>query len=187
MTMTYACLQQQVFSKGDYKIVPFRQQDLMDIKSWRNEQIQYLRQKEPLTDGMQQHYYQSTILPSFTEKEPRQILFSFLDREMCIGYGGIVHIDWLAQRGEVSFLLDTQHTENQEQYHEEFSIFLQLIKQAAFEDLKFHRLFTETYNIRPQHIATLEQQGFVFEGNLREHVFIHDRFVDSLIHGCIAP
>lgn len=183
MTTAYACLKNQVFSNEPYQIVPIRYEDLFAIKSWRNDQMTILRQNEVLTDGMQQKYYDNFLKPSFSEKHPKQILFSYLKNNTCIGYGGIVHIDWSSQRGELSFLLDTKKAADPNIYSHDFGIFLELIKRVAFEDLKFHRLFTETFDIRPLHILVLEKHGFVYEGRMRDHVFIENHYVDSLLHG----
>jgi len=62
---------------------------------------------------------------------------------------------------------------------------LTLIKAVAFDYLKFNRLFTETFNIRQFHISTLESNGFIREGVLKEHVIINGKYVDSIFHGCL--
>ena len=66
-----------------------------------------------------------------------------------------------------------------------FSIFLKMLKKICIEELNFHRLFTETYDIRPEYIAVLESHGFRFEGRMVDHVKIEGQFYDSLIHGLI--
>jgi RimJ/RimL family protein N-acetyltransferase len=183
--MNYNCLNQQSFSHHSYQLIPIRLQDMQEIKNWRNEQMRVLRQKEPLTDEMQKQYYQFILLPAFSLNQPDQILFSFLIEERCIGYGGLVHIDWISQRAEISFLLATERSKDSVQYRQDFAIFLHLIKMAAFQTLQFHRIYTETFDIRPVHLSVLEQNGFIFEGRMREHVWIENQFVDSLIHGCL--
>jgi len=153
---------------------------------WRNAQLKVLRQREPLTPEKQERYYQGVILPSFAEKTPRQILFSYLHKEELIGYGGLVHISWEDRRAEVSFLVDPDRVGDSSIYSQDFSLYLSLIKQAAFQHLGFMRVFTETYDIRPHHISILESSGFQLEGRLKAHVWIDGKPVDSLIHGCVA-
>ena len=162
--MEYACLQQNSYALLPYEIEPLRERDILAIKHWRNEQISLLRQLAPLTDEEQHRYYQTVILPSSQEKHPSQILFSLLCNRQCIGYGGIVHIDWAALRGEVSFLVATPRSLDANQYRRDFSHFLRLLKKVAFDALHLHRLFSETYDIRPIHIEILESEGFVYEG-----------------------
>lgn len=183
--MDYACLKNQAFFSGDYSIVPIRYEDMFSIMDWRNDQIRYLRQAAPLTHEQQEKYYQEFLVPSFSEKQPKQVLVSFLYKGKCIGYGGIVHIDWVSRRGEVSFLIETKRSVDPELYRQDFKAFLELIKRLAFEGLHFHRLHGETYDIRPLHIEILESMGFVLEGRMKDHVFVDGRYVDALIHGCL--
>lgn len=184
--MNYRCLKQQQFELDRYTLVPIREQDMEAIRVWRNSQLRYLRQEEPLTVEQQKKYYQSVLLPSFDEKEPKQILMSLLYRGECIGYGGIVHIHWIDRRGEVSFLVETERSRNAEVYTRDFTHFLSLIKRVGFEDIHLHRLQTETYAIRSVlHTQILESEGFVREGCMKEHVWIEGHFVDTIFHGCV--
>lgn len=183
--MNYACLQKQQFETPPYQIIPIRYEDIFLIKEWRNEQMDILRQDVLLTDAMQEAYYEKTIFPSFALPRPDQILFSYLKNHQFIGYGGIVHIDWEAKQGEVSFLVDTMRTKIAADYEADFSSFLKLIKEAAFNDLHFHRLYTETFDIRPLHIATLEKSGFLLEKRMKNWVTINEKPTDALIHGCV--
>jgi RimJ/RimL family protein N-acetyltransferase len=168
---------------GEYRLIPLREQDIFNIKEWRNSQLDILRQNHLMTDEEQENYYKNRIKPTFSDPAPEQILFSLLLKNQCIGYGGITNIDWDSKRGELSFLLNPASTADSSLYEKEFSIFITLIKKMAFQGLQLNRIFTETYDIRPFHIAILEKNGFVFEGRLHQHVLIDGRFVDSLIHG----
>lgn len=153
------------------------------IRKWRNAQIDILRQQHPLTEEQQEQYYTNVVTALFPQKMPPQILFSFLKDDNCIGYGGIVHIDWVARRGEISFLINPDLMPN---YPTIFNRFYTLIQHVAFHDLKFHRLFTETFAFRTDHMALIEKLGFKLEGHLREHIFKRGRWYDSIIHGILA-
>jgi len=183
--MGYKIFKKEQYSSGDYSIVSYREKDLMDIMKWRNEQINILRQKRPLTEKAQKNYFKDAILSTFNQAEPPTMLFSFLKKRRCIGYGGFVYIDWEAGRAEVSFLLDTGRAKDAKKYSRDFEVFLTIMKQIAFIELKLNRLFTETYDTRPLHIAVLEQNGFAFEGRMREHVKINGKYADSLIHAIL--
>jgi RimJ/RimL family protein N-acetyltransferase len=183
--MKYRCLNQQNFGEENYQIVPIRREDMGLIKQWRNEQIDILRQSRELSDEDQSKYWKVVIAPGFQEQNPKQLLFSFLHKGKCIGYGGLTHIDWDAKRGEVSFLLETRRTKDEKSYQIEFLVFLELLKRAAFGDLNFHRIFAETFNVRSVHLATLEHFGFKYEGTLKDHVRVRGEYCDSLIHGLI--
>lgn len=179
----YRCLSRQAFSQGSYQILSLRKEDIFLIKDWRNEQIDVLRQKSPLTDDDQLDYYNNVIHNTFEQRQPTMILFSYLEGGKCIGYGGLTNIVWEHQRAEISFLIETSRVGNDELYERDFFNFLQLMKQVALADLGLNRLFTETFDIRPFHISILEKSGFRLEGRLKQHVKIAGQFVDSLMHG----
>lgn len=184
-TMGYTCLQRDHYQYGDYTLTSLREQDILLIKEWRNDQIDILRQKEPLTDAQQINYYETVVRPAMDAEEPSDILFSYLHQGECVGYGGLTHIDWTNRRAEISFLLATERNVDLDLYKREFTIFLKLIKQIAFVELGLNRLFTETYDVRPYVLEVLENSGFVPEGRLREHVVINGKCIDSVLHGCL--
>lgn len=183
--MSYRCLKRSEWQEGGYITVPLREEDMSLLKEWRNEQKDVLRQNHVLTDEDQRRYYRDVVRPSFEQAEPRNVLFSLLTEDRCIGYGGLTSMDWYSKRAEISFLVDTKRTEDAIGYRRDFTAFLTLMKNVAFIDLHFHRLFTETFDIRPLHISILEENGFLPEGRMREHVRIGGRYVDSLLHGCL--
>lgn len=178
-------LSQKIYEQGKYSLLPLRHEDILKIMQWRNDQIDILRQKKPLTTSDQENYFKNIVSPTFDEEEPKIILFSFLRDGECVGYGGLVYIDWEFQRAEVSFLVDSERVKDDLTYREDHLNFLELIKEVAFGDLGFNRLFTETYDNRPLHISDLEESGFKLEGRMREHVRIKEEYVDSLIHGTL--
>ena len=179
----YRCLSEPVYWNNNYCLTTIRYQDIMLIKKWRNEQIKVLRQNRFLTDEEQENYYRNIIIPSLKSESPPIILFSYLFRDTCIGYGGLTNIEWHSRRAEISFLLDTKFAFDVLKYNECFKTFLALIKKVAFEDLNLNRLYTETYDLRPYHITILEESGFILEGRLRQHVRVGNDYIDSLIHG----
>jgi carbamoyl-phosphate synthase large subunit len=68
-------------------------------------------------------------------------------------------------------------------YRRDFQHFLGLMKYVVFEDLQFQRIHGETWDIRPLHVAILEDQGFQCEGRLRRHCLINGKPTDALMHG----
>jgi RimJ/RimL family protein N-acetyltransferase len=171
---------QQEFVEEPNRLVPLRRGDMRAIMQWRNDQIDFLRQDRPLTDEDQERYWDK-VRAGFKEYNPEEILFSLLQDDKCIGYGGLTRINWGASHGEVSFLLETDNSD----YEENFTFFLKQLKVVAFNNLRFHRIYTETYAIRPEHVAILEKQGFFLEGRMREHARVQGKWVDALIHGCL--
>lgn len=185
--MRYIQLAQDLFSEGPYKVTTIRKQDMLVIKQWRNEQMAVLRQANVLADEDQLQYYANIVEPSFSDSKTRIMLFSYFLNDELIGYGGLTNIDWVNQRAEISYLVDTERCSeaNQDQYIQDFSSFLGLMQRVAFGELGIHRLYTETFDIRPLHIAALQNNGFLLEGRMKDHVLMDGRYVDSIIHGCI--
>lgn len=183
--MSYIHLPSAKYTQGNYSVVSYRQEDLVLIKNWRNEQMDVLRQNRVLTDEDQRGYYERYIVPSFTDRTTKIMLFSLLHDGICIGYGGLTNIHWTDSHVELSFLVDPVRAADAATYTDDFTHFLELMKHIAFEELGFNRIFTETYDIRPLHVRILEQSGFKLEGRMREHVRINGIFTDSLIHGFI--
>lgn len=181
--MSYRCLTKQNFTQGDFELSAIKKDHIMQIRQWRNEQMSLLRQKNEISEIEQLNYFEKNVWPTFKLERPTQILFSFFNSGQLVGYGGLVHISWEDLRAEVSFLLDTAIGANPQVYATYFANYLKLIKEVTFENLGFNRLFTETYDIRPLHIAILENNGFIMEGRMRQNNIIAKQAVDSLIHG----
>ncbi|WP_201981854.1 GNAT family N-acetyltransferase [Hymenobacter rubidus] len=184
---TYRPLSQAEYRWNNYQLIPIRYEDREPIRAWRNAQLQVLRQAEPLTAEQQDAYFQRVVLPLFEQEKPGQLLFSLLHNGELIAYGGLVHLSWPDLRAEVSFLVDPARAADAATYRQDFRAYLRLLGQVAFEGLKFNRLFTETYDIRPAHVAILEAAGFRLEGRLRQHIQLAPgTFADSLMHGQLA-
>lgn len=184
--MNYRCLKKNCFKDNEgYQIIPVRQQDIENIRIWRNAQMDVLRQKEIITREGQEYYYQNNVWPTFELEKPSQILFSFLLHETCIGYGGFVYLDWENSRSEISFLVDPARASDPVIYNQDFLHFLKLLFQIAVDHLHLHRLFTETFAFRASTLTVLEKCGFKREGILREHVYKNGQWVNSLMHGLL--
>jgi Acetyltransferase (GNAT) domain len=182
MISKYKCLKKNRYTIDGYLVLPLRNEDLFLIKEWRNKQIDILRQNGLLTDEDQRNYYDKTILSGFNTTRPQEILFSFLKDGKCIGYGGLVHIDWISNKAEISFLLDNNRIKNDVLYEKDFSIFLAIIKKVSFSDIELSKIYTETYDIRDHHISILEISGFKLVNTIKKNILIQDIYVDSLIH-----
>jgi RimJ/RimL family protein N-acetyltransferase len=179
---TYKCLSSQEFSAGNYKLVPIRDKDKYVIMQWRNEQIDILRQKQLLTKEQQKLYFRNTVDKLFEQKQPNQLLFSFLENDILVGYGGLVHIDWESRNAEISFLTETKRSLNKGQFIKDWENYLRIIKKTVDLHLSFKKIYTYAYNLRPNLYKALIKSGFVEEGRLKEHVSIKGGIYDVLIH-----
>ena len=176
----YIVLQNQSYSNGAFSIVPIRSEDRINIMQWRNEQIYHLRQNKPLTIEDQDNYFKNVIANLFEQENPNQILFSFIENDICVGYGGLVHINWVDKNAEISFIINTELEKSN--YENFLNIFLKLIEKVAFSDLQFHKIFTYAFDIRPQLYPILESSGFFKDAVLKEHCFINGTYKDVVIH-----
>ncbi|MEP1034517.1 GNAT family N-acetyltransferase [Ekhidna sp.] len=176
----YEALNKQVYSNDNYSIVPIREEDRYEIMNWRNEQIYHLRQSEPLTTEKQDHYFSNIISDLFKAENPNQILFSFMKGEKCIGYGGLVHINWIDKNAEISFIMDTK-LENSE-FRINWEQYLKLIEKVAFKDLAFNKIFVYAFDLRPHLYDVLEQQDFFLDARLKDHCFFENTFIDVVIY-----
>lgn len=181
--MSYKVLNKQVFSNGNYSIVPIRLEDRFAIMKWRNEQIYHLRQNKPLTEEDQDLYFETVVKKLFDQEQPNQLLFSYLEGDACIGYGGLVHINWIDRNAEISFIMETALEKKHFQLH--WMTYLELIEQLAFEQLALHKIFTYAFDIRPNLYLALDKARFVEEARLKEHCFFNNNYIDVLIHSKI--
>lgn len=185
MKRIYSCLLQQKFFCDNYSLTVIQDDHIEAIRVWRNAQINILRQSSIIEKAQQSLYYEKYVWPDMLESSPKQILMAFLQNEVLIGYGGLVNIDWPNKRSEISFLLAPERNASHEGYAKDFLVYLTLVKNLAFQDLKLHRLYTETFDVRPHHIKLLEDFGFSREGILQDHIEINGLKVNSVIHGMI--
>ena len=179
----YLCLKNLKYKFENYSLITIREKDIESIRKWRNNQRDILRQKEKISKKEQIQYYKSIIKKNFKKKYPDSILFSYTLNGKCIGYGGLTNIDWDSKRSELSFLVNDRRYLDSKIYAKDFFSFLNIIIQLSFLELKFNRLFTETYNIRKTHLQILKKVGFKYEGRLKQHTIINDKYIDSIIHG----
>lgn len=176
----YKVLNKQTFTKDEYSLVPIRFEDRLEIMKWRNEQLYHLRQTKPLTESDQEDYFKNVISKLFDKENPEQILFSYLEEERCIGYGGLVHINWNDKNAEISFIMNTQ-LEN-ESFQKHWASYLVLIEEVAFEQLQLHKVYTYAFDLRPHLYKVLELNEYQPEAVLKEHCLINGDFKNVVIH-----
>lgn len=177
---TYKVLNKLVYSSGDYSLVPIRTEDKYAIMKWRNEQIYHLRQNRPLTEKDQDAYFENVVAKLFDQEFPNQILFSYLEKGKCIGYGGLVHINWIDQNAEISFIMDTELEKDFFSFH--WQTYLGLIEKVAFNELKLHKIYIYAFDLRPYLYPTLQNAGYFKDATLKEHCFFQGKFLDVIIH-----
>ena len=183
--ISYKCLNAQEWIEGTYELRTISPAEIQLIREWRNLQMDILRQNNEISQSAQEEYFNKYIWPDMKLEKPKNILLSFYYKKKLIGYGGLVHISWENKNAEISFLLNHSDSANIGIYTEHFIAFLKLIKKISFMDLKFEKIYTETYDIRRHHVLVLEKNGMVLEGIKRRHILLGNKYVDSLMHGIL--
>lgn len=176
----YKVLSKQEYCKGNFSIVPIRSEDRYLIMQWRNEQIYHLRQHKSVTKKEQDTYFNTVVAGLFDQEKPNQILFSYLDDGKCIGYGGLVHVNWIDKNAEISFIIDTKLEKEQFEMH--WINFLSMIDGIAFVELRLHKIYTYAFDLRPKLFSSLEKAKFTKEAVLLQHVCFEGKFINVIIH-----
>ena len=180
---SYKVLNKHSFTSGRYSLVPIRFEDRYAVMKWRNEQIYHLRQNKLLTIEDQDAYFENVIAKLFDQDHPNQILFSFLENGICIGYGGLVHINWIDQNAEISFIMNTVLEKNR--FHEIWTAYLNLIEKVAFEELKLHKIYVYAFDLRPHLYKVLVNTKYFKDAVLKQHCFFNNNYIDVVIHSKI--
>ena len=174
----YKPLNKQIYNSGIFYLVPIRYRDRLDIMKWRNEQIYHLRQDKILLLKDQDNYFNNVVNKLFDQDRPNQILFSYLENDVCIGYGGLVHINWNDKTAEISFVMDTNLEKGHFEFH--WKTFLKMIEKTAFMELDLKKIYTHAYDLRPLLYSALEKQNFIKEKTYTDiddnKVIIHSKY-----------
>jgi len=178
----YNCLNFSSLSDRIYTLILIRDEDKYEIMKWRNEQIDILRQNTPLTSNQQETYFKNVVDKLFIQEYPEQLLFSFLENDKLIGYGGLVHIDWENKCAEISFLTETSRNKNKELFISDWTHYIYLIKQVANLHLNFKSIFTYAYDIRPDLYIALENCKFKETKRIKNFIEIDNELKDVVIH-----
>lgn len=178
--IAYKVLNNQKFSNHEFSIIPIRYEDRMAILKWRNEQVYHLRQNRLLTEKDQDHYFNNVVNKLYDQEQPNQILFSYMENDICIGYGGLVHINWVDKNAEISFIMNTE-LEN-DYFSKHWTIFLQLIEQVAFKELHLHKLFIYAFDLRPNLYKVCLDNFYFLDAKLKDHCYYDNKFIDVVIH-----
>lgn len=178
--MDYKCLKTNILNKDGYKIVPIRSEDRYEIMKWRNEQIYHLRQDKPLTKALQDNYFDNVIPKLFHQDKPNQLLFSFLHNGICIGYGGLVHINWVDKNAEISFIMNTELEEKEFEFN--WTKYLQLIEHIAFKQLELLKIYVYAFDLRPHLYTTLINNNYFLDARLKNHCIYNGALTDIVIH-----
>lgn len=178
--MDYPSLLGPYKSHEGYQLVPIRMEDRNAIRKWRNEQMYHLRQSSELSEEQQNAYFNDVVTPLFSSPNPNQYLFSYVKEGNCLGYGGLVHIDYKRKNAELSFIMNTSLEEDGFNFH--WTNYLILIEDIAFRRLGLLKIFTYAYDLRPHLYPTLIKSGFIHERTIENALITEEKNIPALIH-----
>lgn len=181
----YVCAPDLTSQSGPYSLRPISWEDREPIRQWRNAQIDVLRQDRPLTQEDQDHYFLTVIEPQMRSPRPEQVLVSLLHEGEIIGYGGPVHIAWPHRRGELSYLTAPERRLHPTFRQADWDAFMGMLVPLCRDQLRLHRLTTESFESRADIVDLLLSAGFENEGTLREHHWWDGRWHTSRLHGLL--
>ena len=176
----YKCLSIFKFESDNFHLEPIREENKYEILEIRNQQLYHLRQAELLTKEKQENYFSNVVASLFEQEKPNQLLFSFFENDKFIGYGGLVHINWVDKNAEISFVMKTEL--EKQRFDEIWGKYLILLEKVAFDNLNFHKIFTYAFDLRPHLYKALEFSGFKEEARLKEHCFFENKYLDVVYH-----
>ena len=180
---SYKALNKQIFLSENYSIIPIRYEDRFSIMKWRNDQIFHLRQNKLLTEESQEKYFTEVIPALFKIKNPDQLLFSFLENDICIGYGGLVRINWNDKNAEISFIMKTELEKNN--FEKYWIKYLGLIEELGFDELRLKKIYVYAFDLRPHLYEVLEKVNYFLDARLKSHCKIKNGYKDVVIYSKI--
>ena len=78
------------------------------------------------------------------------------------------------------------NTESEKKFFKEYWLtFIHLIEQVAFKDLKFHKIFTYAFDLRPNLYSVLNLADFNQDARLNDHCLFNGKYIDIVIHSKI--
>ena len=184
---SYKILKNKKIQINNYSLKPIDIDSIEKIRSWRNNQIDVLRQKTLLTIDDQKKYFDNNILNQINKNKPYQIILLFYYKKKLLGYGGITNIDWVVKRGELAFLLNNKYANKTLDSEFYFPIFLKLILILAFKILNLNTIWSETFSIRPKYIRQLELNNFINTGIVNNNIIINNKYYSSFFHEISNP
>ena len=97
-----------------------------------------------------------------------------------IGYGGLVHINWLDKNAEISFIMNTELEEKEFAWN--WAKYLDLIEGVAFRELDLAKLYVYAFDLRPHLYNALSNNKYFLDARLKNHCIIDGKFRDVVIY-----
>ena len=100
-----------------------------------------------------------------------------------MGYGGLVHINWVDNNAEISFVMNTELEKTD--FNLNWNAYLGLIEKIGFYELNLKKISTFAFDLRPHLYTMLEQNGYNHEATLIDHCYYMNKYINVIIHSKI--
>jgi len=155
--------------------------DLRQLMDWRNipEYRKHFREHRELSMKEQKSWYEN-----FVVNDSRTIMFSIIElkTKKLIGCCGLCYINWIHRNADLSIYIGKNNAYIDEKYAPDAA---RTLMNYAFNDLNFHRLWTEIYSFDKRKKKFLTKLGFTLDGKHRETYRHDEKWHDSHFYGIL--
>jgi len=159
----------------------FREDDLKSVITWINNPAvtRYLTHMRPWSIVEERTWLDRAM----RNDDPSAITFVIetSDGEYS-GSVGLMHIDGRNRHAEVGIVIARPEDAGRGPGTEA----MQLMLRHAFEELNLHRIMLRVFTFNERAIKSYQKLGFVEEGRLRENMFRHGAWHDTVLMGILA-
>ena len=149
--------------------------DLPQLLEWRNQPDfrRYFREYRELNSTSQESWFESRVLD---DEHTQMFAIVDLSSGKLLGACGLCYIDWQNRCADFSIYIGADHL-----YIDDFYAIdaAKVMMKYAFDELNFHRLWSEIYDIDEKKKAMFEKLGFVHEATHLQTHWTEGRWVDS--------
>jgi RimJ/RimL family protein N-acetyltransferase len=107
------------------------------VRLWRNEELNFLRTPYPITEQMQNEFYDNVV----NNRESKHRYFAIMEENECIGMCGLTNIEWENGTAEISLIINPDY---RGKGHGKKSV--SLLLEEAFYNMRLLSVFGEVYN-----------------------------------------
>lgn len=156
--------------------------DLPQLLEWRNrpEYRRYFREHRELSLEQQGIWFENVVL-----KDSRTVMFAIteLESDRLLGASGLCYIDWVNKNADFSIYIGADELYIDERFAPDAAL---TMARYAFDELGFHRLWSEIYAFDTPKMKFFERLGFTLDGRHRETHWAEGNWHDSLFFGLLA-
>lgn len=169
--------------KGKYiGLRAIERDDLKQLLDWRNkpEFRRCFREYRELGMESQNNWYEKLVL-----NDPKTMMFAIeeLSNSRLLGACGFVHIDWVYKNADLSIYIGVDDLYIDDKFAPDTA---RVMIRHGFDELGFHRIWAEIYDLDIPKKQFFETLGFKLDGRHRETYWSDGRWHDSLFYSLLS-